>query len=173
MIAALRPASAPVTVFAVGSWLDENPRVAGRLLDAGHELANHTYSHPALGRSSAAEVADEIARCRDVLARAAGPQALRWFRPSGIEIPTDTILTKAGEQGYATVVGYDVDSLDFEDPGVDAVVANVEAGLQPGSIVSLHFGHADTVTAMPRVLALLDRSGLRPVTVSTLLTGAG
>jgi peptidoglycan/xylan/chitin deacetylase (PgdA/CDA1 family) len=172
MVAALRRASAPVTVFAVGSWLEENPSVATRLLSAGHELANHTYTHPALGRSSSAEVVDEIARCRAVLARTGGAEALRWFRPSGIEIPTDTILARAAQQGYGTVVGYDVDSLDFEDPGADAVVANVEAALRPGSIVSLHLGHQDTVTAMPRLLALLDRRGLRPVTVSTLLNGS-
>lgn len=169
MLAVLRKASTPVTVFAVGQWLDENPSVAARLIADGHELANHTYTHPALGRSTADEVVDEITRCRAVLARQGGAAALRWFRPSGIEIPTDTILARAAQQGYGTVVGYDVDSLDFEDPGADSVVANVEAGLRPGSIVSLHLGHQDTVTAMPRLLALLEQKGLRPVTVSTLL----
>ena len=43
---------APLTIFAVGQWLDANPGVAHQLLAAGHELANHTYTHPALGRVS-------------------------------------------------------------------------------------------------------------------------
>ena len=44
-------------------------------------------------------------------------------------------------------MGYDVDSLDFQDPGAAAVQANVLDHVQPGSIVSLHFGHQGTIAA--------------------------
>jgi peptidoglycan/xylan/chitin deacetylase (PgdA/CDA1 family) len=66
-------------------------------------------------------------------------------------------------------VSYDVDSLDWTDPGRDAVVQRVLAGVRPGSIVSLHLGHAGTVAALPRILAGLDARGLRPVTLSRLV----
>ena len=54
LLAAAKRLSTPVTVFAVGSWLDQNPDVAGAILGGGHELANHTYTHPALGQVKAA-----------------------------------------------------------------------------------------------------------------------
>jgi peptidoglycan/xylan/chitin deacetylase (PgdA/CDA1 family) len=92
-----------------------------------------------------------------------------WFRPSGIETPTDAILTEAGRAGYAISVGYDVDTLDFQDPGARAVVANFRNGASGGSIVSLHFGHRGTIDALPGMLDHLARRGLRPVTVGQLL----
>jgi hypothetical protein len=67
-------------------------------------------------------------------------------------------------------VSYDVDSLDYTDPGPDAVVAAVLAKTRPGSIVSMHFGHSGTVTAMPAILRGLAGRGLQPVTLTALLT---
>jgi peptidoglycan/xylan/chitin deacetylase (PgdA/CDA1 family) len=159
---------APLTIFAVGKWLDANPAVVKRIRAGAHELANHTYTHPSLGRLGATAVLDEITRCRDALQKHAGDGG-RWFRPSGIEVPTETILRAAARAGYATVVGYDVDPRDYQDPGAAAVRSRVIAGLHPGAIVSLHTGHAGTVEALPAVLDAIDGRGLQPVTVSRLL----
>ena len=60
-------------------------------------------------------------------------------------------------------MSYDVDSLDYTDPGPDAVVATVLGSVRPGSIVSLHLGHPGTVTALPAILRGLAGRGLRPV----------
>jgi peptidoglycan/xylan/chitin deacetylase (PgdA/CDA1 family) len=67
-------------------------------------------------------------------------------------------------------VSYDVDSLDYTDPGPDAVVAAVLGSGRRGSIVSLHLGHPGTVTALPAILRGLARRGLRPVTLTGLLS---
>jgi peptidoglycan/xylan/chitin deacetylase (PgdA/CDA1 family) len=138
------------------------------LLAAGHELANHTYTHPSMGSLGAAAVAREIARCRDVLARQA-PGRSHWFRPSGMDVPNALVLAEAGTAGYGTVVGYDVDPHDYQDPGATAIADRVRAGLQPGSIVSLHFGHAGTVAAFPQLVDIANQRGLKAVTVSELL----
>ena len=158
----------PLTIFAVGRWLDDNPQIARRILDDGHELANHTYTHPALGSVGATTLAEEITRCRDALTRH-GDGPGRWFRPSGIEVPTPLMLTEAGRAGYPTVVGYDVDPRDYQDPGAQPIVARVRAGLHPGAIVSLHTGHAGTVTAFPGMLGAIAAARLKPVTVHELL----
>jgi peptidoglycan/xylan/chitin deacetylase (PgdA/CDA1 family) len=160
---------AALTIFAVGQWLDLNPSVAHTILAGGHELANHTYTHPALGRAAPAAARAEIVKCRDALARHAGSGG-RWFRPSGIEVPTPTILQAAAAGGYGTCVGYDLDPHDYQDPGAAAVRTRVAAGLHPGAIVSLHTGHRGTVDALPAILDSLDSHALRPVTVTQLLT---
>jgi peptidoglycan/xylan/chitin deacetylase (PgdA/CDA1 family) len=168
LLDAAHAAGVPLTIFAVGRWLDDNPQMARRILDGGHELANHTYTHPALGDVGATAVADEIARCRDALTRHAGGPG-RWFRPSGIEVPTPLMLTEAGRAGYPTVVGYDLDPRDYQDPGAQQIVARVRTGLHAGAIVSLHTGHAGTVTAFPGILDAIAAARLKAVTVHQLL----
>jgi peptidoglycan/xylan/chitin deacetylase (PgdA/CDA1 family) len=157
-----------VTVFGVGQWLEANPELVARMLTDGHELGNHTFSHQSMGQLSASRIAQEITGCAEVLTKLTGSISA-WFRPSGIEVPTDAILDAAGTAGYPVSVGYDVDSLDFEDPGPAAVEANVRKSVQAGSIVSLHFGHQGTVEAIGSVLDHLSSVGLQTATVGQLL----
>jgi len=79
------------------------------------------------------------------------------------------MLSEAGRAGYPMVVGYDVDPHDYQDPGASQVVARVRAGLHPGAIVSLHTGHAGTVTALPGILDAVAAARLQAVTVHQLL----
>lgn len=164
-----------ITAFVVGSWLDANPTWGRKLVDAGHEVANHTYTHPSFLSLSRDAMLDEIVRCRDVLSRDAGTPGM-FFRPSGTDdgtvAPPDVVLAVAAEAGYPTVLGFDVDPFDYDDPGADVVVQRTLAAVQPGSIVSLHFGHAGTVAAMPAILDGLASRDLTPVTASTLLARA-
>ncbi|WP_084011152.1 polysaccharide deacetylase family protein [Pseudofrankia sp. DC12] len=158
----------PITVFAVGQWLDAHADLVPAILGPGNELDNHTFTHPTLARLPAAQVAQEIVGCRDVLSRLAPAQG-RYFRPSGTSTATPLIVEQAGAAGYPTVVDFDVDPLDYTSPGADAVVSRVRSGARPGSIVSMHFGYPGTVAAFPRVVANLRAAGLTPVTVHTLL----
>ena len=159
---------APITVFAVGRWLDQHRDLVPSILAGGNELDNHTYTHPVLTDLTAGAVASEITLCRDVLTRLA-PSEGRYFRPSGTSQATPLILEQAGVAGYSTVVDFDVDPLDYTDPGADAVVQRVQAGAQPGSIVSMHFGHPGTVAAFPHIIGDLRGRGLEPALVRTLL----
>ena len=161
-----------VTCFVVGKWLDVNPSWAHKLADAGHELANHTYNHLTFGQLRSEQMTDEIARCRDLLVRLTGKPG-KYFRPSGTDdgrsTPSDAVLDASGAAGYATVLGFDVDPLDYNDPGAAAVTQRALAGVHAGSIVSLHFGHAGTLAALPGILDGLARRNLSPVTTSELL----
>jgi peptidoglycan/xylan/chitin deacetylase (PgdA/CDA1 family) len=169
LLAAATQQSAPITVFGVGTWLEANPEIADQILAAGHTLGNHTYDHPDLGSLDAAAVAAEISRCATILDQLEGDNG-RWFRPSGIVVPTPLILDQAGLAGYRVSVGYDVDPLDYEDPGASAIVDRVAQALRPGSIVSLHTGHAGTVQAFAGLVALIRSRNLSPVLIGDLIT---
>jgi len=160
---------ASLTVLAVGSWLDVHPAMARRILGGGHELGNHTYTHPVLPRLDAAAAHAEITRCSDVLRRLTGSPG-HWFRPSGTPHTTPLITTQARKAGYTTCLSYDVDPRDYSDPGPDTVTRLLLGAVQAGSIVSLHLGHPGTVTALPAILAGLQNRRLRAVTVGTLLS---
>jgi peptidoglycan/xylan/chitin deacetylase (PgdA/CDA1 family) len=107
------------------------------------------------------------------MVRAAGTGG-RWFRPSGTtngtDTPDPTVLDVASAAGYRTVVGFDVDPADYQDPGAPVISRRTIDAVQPGSIVSLHFGHPGTIDALPDILSNLDARGLRTVDVRTLLT---
>jgi peptidoglycan/xylan/chitin deacetylase (PgdA/CDA1 family) len=163
-----------MTAFVVGEWLDANPSWGRRLVDAGHEVANHTYTHPDFLALPPLAMVDEVVRCRDALARDAGtPGTL--FRPSGTDDgtvpPPADVLQLAAQADYPTVLGFDVDPFDYQDPGAEAVAQRTLAAVRPGAIVSLHFGHPGTIAALPAILDGLDARGLTPVTASAVLRG--
>ncbi|MBV8160439.1 MAG: polysaccharide deacetylase family protein [Acidimicrobiia bacterium] len=169
MLDLTRSLSAPITVFAVGTWLQQYPDITRRILAAGNELENHTYTHPQLRGAGAATVSREVIGCRNVLSAQTGSPGT-YFRPSGMEgnYP-QVVMDQAGAAGYPVVCGFDVDPSDYLDPGAALVESRVRQGLQPGSIVSLHLGHTGTLTAFPTLVATARSKGLQPVLVRDLL----
>ncbi|WP_410622516.1 polysaccharide deacetylase family protein [Amycolatopsis sp. cmx-8-4] len=159
--------NARITVLAVGTWLAAHPDAARMVRDGGHELGNHTWSHPALSGYAAEPMYAEIQRCRDKLVELTGSPG-GFFRQSQGQHATEQELVEAGKAGYAKVLSYDVDSLDWKDPG-PAAIRSAVAKARAGSVVSMHLGHPGTVAALPGVLADLAGRGLTLVTASELL----
>jgi peptidoglycan/xylan/chitin deacetylase (PgdA/CDA1 family) len=157
-----------VTVMAVGRWLAANEALGRQIVAGGHELGNHTYNHLDIDHLPADHAYTEITSCAQVLRSVTGSIG-PWFRPSQTQHASAQVRALATRAGYLTCLSYDVDSLDYTDPSADTVVRATLDGVSRGSIVSMHFGHAVTVTAMPRILSGLRAKGLQPVTVSELL----
>jgi peptidoglycan/xylan/chitin deacetylase (PgdA/CDA1 family) len=157
---------AQVTVLAVGTWLAQDRDAARLVTDLGHELGNHTWSHPDLAALGPAQVRTEIERCRDLIATATGGPGA-FFRPSQAQHATPAVRRIAAAAGYPRVLSYDVDSRDYTDPGAAAVRRNIRA-VGAGGVVSMHLGHPGTLDALPGLLDDLAARGLTPVTASRL-----
>src|SRR4051812_5942996 len=99
-----------ITAFMVGTFVDQNPEIARRFVSDGHEVANHTYTHPTFSSLTRQQMADEVTRCRDALMTTMG-QSGRFFRASGTANGTDPPaaieLEVAAAAGYSTMLGYD------------------------------------------------------------------
>jgi peptidoglycan/xylan/chitin deacetylase (PgdA/CDA1 family) len=169
LLTAAEKHGARLTVLAVGTWLDRYPKMARRILDGGHDLGNHTQHHVAVNDIPEADARAEITGCADRLTRLTGSIGT-WFRPSQTLTASPLVERLARTAGYPHVLSYDVDSLDHTRPGAAAVTRKVLAETRNGSVVSLHFGYPDTVTALPDVLNELDRRGLHAVTTTELLS---
>jgi peptidoglycan/xylan/chitin deacetylase (PgdA/CDA1 family) len=169
LLAEAERAGAQVTVLAVGTWLGQYPQMAQRILRGGHDLGNHTMHHLDITAMDASGAYAEVAGCARELHTLTG-SAGRWFRPSQTQYSTPLIEREARKAGYPACVSYDVDSLDYTDPGPDAIVSTVLGLTRPGSIISLHLGHTGTVTALPAIVRGLASRGLRPVTLTELLS---
>jgi peptidoglycan/xylan/chitin deacetylase (PgdA/CDA1 family) len=172
LLGILASTKTPVSVFAVGMWLKSNPTFAKQILDGGNDLGNHTMTHFQMKTLSATKVDSEIAGCARELKKLIGNHG-SWFRPSGTQFSTPLIRSTALKYGYRECISYEVDSKDYLDPGKSAVIRNVMAKVKKGSIISLHFGHQNTVQALPALLEQLHAKGLMPVTLTTLLGKIG
>ena len=161
-----------VTVFAVGTFLKSNPEFAKKILDGGHDLGNHTMTHTQMKTISAKRVDSEISECAALLKKLTGNHGA-FFRPSGTQYSTPLIRKTAQKYGYKNCISYDVDSLDYQDPGKAAVISNINKGIKGGSIISLHFGHKNTIDALPTVIDNIKTKGFEPVTLSELIGNVG
>ncbi|MBV6698347.1 polysaccharide deacetylase family protein [Kitasatospora aureofaciens] len=158
---------AKLTVMAVGSWLDQQPQMARRVLDGGHELGNHTQNHLNISAMTPDQARAEIAQCADRLQRLTGSIG-RWFRPSAAQYATPMVREQAKAVGYEHVLSFDVDPHDYADPTAAELQRRILGSVRGGSVVALHMGHQCTVDALPAVLDGLAKAGLTPVTASQL-----
>jgi peptidoglycan/xylan/chitin deacetylase (PgdA/CDA1 family) len=150
----------PATFFCVGLHASAHTEELARMTEAGHRLANHTWSHPFLPDLSVAEFQAQLERTDEAVARVAGEQGSRLFRPPyGSRSPQ--ILDWLAGQDAGSVVLWDVDAEDWALPGADAIARTVLEQTAPGSIALMHDGGGDrsqTAEALPAIIeGLLDR----------------
>lgn len=170
LLAVLARHGAHATFFVIGRELAAHPELGRRLLAAGHELGNHTWSHPHLDSIPPDSARAEIART-DSLLRALGQRGRPLLRPPYGAIG-ERLLDELRRR-HRTVALFDVDpSYDFPSlTSADSVVARTVNWLGPGSILVMHpwYEPRDTAAAMVEpVVSWLGRLGYRVVTVSEL-----
>lgn len=171
----------PATFFIIGDNALTNRGLLRRLIDEGHEVGNHTYTHPNLGMATEGETELELNATQRLFQAFTG-RSLRLFRAPyfGDAEPTtaDEIVPAytAQQLGYLSV-GLHVDPGDWKRPGADEIVKQtveqVEASNadRSGQIVLLHDAGGDrsqTVAALPQIIETLRAKGYRFVPVSTL-----
>ena len=169
LLAIASDAKTPISVMAVGSWLSANPEIGKEILAGGHDLGNHTYNHKAMLHLNLNEAKSEIAKGKAAIIKSVG-SAQKYFRPSGTPKSNATIRKAAIASGYSNCITYDVDTLDYQDPKVSAIISNCMKSVKNGSIISLHFDHKNTVAALPKIITELKSAGLTPVTLTKLLS---
>lgn len=160
---------ATATFFLVGKQVQERPHLAARLKAAGHEIANHSFTHQRMIGRPGAWYDDEIARTEALLARAGGSAGL--FRPPyGKKLVG---LPRAVSRAGLRMVMIDVEEPTTSDPAEYARQMVAEAG--PGSILLLHTMHRGNQTArdaLPLILEGLQAKGLRAVSAGELIASA-
>ncbi|MER5864068.1 polysaccharide deacetylase family protein [Kitasatospora sp. NPDC002040] len=156
------------TFFCVGHHVTALPDEVRRIAAAGHELGNHSWSHPYLPDLTADQLREQLDRTAAAVARVTGRAPTRFRPPYGA---LSTGLPTALEGHPATLTMFDVDSRDWTRPGSEQIAATVLTAARPGSVVLMHEGAGDrgqTVRALPSIIEGLLERGLEPVTVGEL-----
>ena len=155
------------TFFVVGQNAADHPEILKRAVREGHEIANHSWSHPNLGKMSDEAVRRELQKTDDAIAAAIGKRPTLMRPPYG-SITAHQKKWIHDEFGYRIII-WDVDPLDWKRPGPSVVTARILKETNPGSIVLAHDIHAPTIEAMPATFDQLMKKGFKSVTVTELL----
>lgn len=158
--------SAKATFYLLGQLVVEEPELARRIHEEGHELGNHSWKHDDLAKKSGGAVADDLERTAEAIEEAAGAPPLTMRPPYGSF--NGTTLKSAG----APVLLWDVDTMDWKSRDSGKVADAAVDGARPGSVVLMHDIHASTVDAVPDILRRLHAAGFHFVTVQELFAGA-
>ena len=155
------------TFFVIGENVTEHPEIVARAAREGHEIANHSWSHPNFGKMSDENVRRQLQQTDDAIKNATGR------RPTLLRPPYGSITTREkrwihDEFGYDIIL-WDVDPYDWKRPGPAVVRARILKETRPGSIVLSHDIHPGTIEAMPSTFDELEAKGFKFVTVSELI----
>ena len=157
--------------FLIGENAQARPDLVRREFLEGHEIGNHTFTHPDLSRVSTLRMKVEVNATERLLEWISGRQP-RLFRPpyhsdeALDEAPNAAVIARASEMGYLTV-GQDIDPEDFAQRDPQVIVSRVLAQAGKGSVILLHDGGGDrsaTLAALPMILDGLAAKGLSMAT---------
>lgn len=154
------------TFFMIGRCVAAAPDLARRVLAEGHDVANHTFTHPNLTELSDAQVAHEIQQTQDVFAD------LLSHRPAWFRAPYGLLRKNQAELVHSRgmrVAMWTVDTKDWSEPGEEQILAAVFRDPKPGAIILCHDNHAQTANAVGPMLDGLLQRGFTPVTLSELM----
>jgi peptidoglycan/xylan/chitin deacetylase (PgdA/CDA1 family) len=155
------------TFFVVGQNAAEYPDILKRIVAEGHELANHSYTHPVLASMSQSAVHEQLDKTHQAVLKATGV-SMKLLRPPYGALSEPQRRTANSEFGYKVIL-WSVDPLDWKVRDAARVQNEIVSHTQTGSIVLAHDIHKSTVDAMPETLDKLTEKGFKFVTVSELL----
>lgn len=154
------------TFFVVGGWVDNFPESVKQLADAGHEIMNHSNTHPHMTQISAEKMKEEVAACDDKIQSITGVKPILFRAPYGDY--DNKVVQAMRETGHYTIQ-WDVDSLDWKNLSPNEITERVTKRVKPGSIVLFHNAALHTPEALPTILETLQKDGYTIVPVSQLI----
>lgn len=144
------------TFFVLGEWARKNPEVIKKMVADGHDVANHSDTHPHVTSLSFEKIKEDMRAANKSIEEISGKKNNLYRAPYGEY--NDNVIKAATEEGYYTIQ-WDVDSLDWKDPGKDKIIDRVVKKVKPGSIVLLHNGTKDTANALLEMITKLKAEG--------------
>lgn len=168
----LQEYGAKATFFVLGEFVEYYPDIACRIAEEGHELGNHTFSHPDLTLLSTDELKKEILRTQQIV-HAHTNKHCSLFRPTYGVFYNETVNYVEEELGLGFVLwSRDMLIKDWELPGSDVLSKRIDSNAKSGSVVLLHDGGGNreqTVETLKHTLPNLIKQGYQFITVSEMI----
>ncbi len=174
ILATLRAAGITAGFGITGAFAERFPASTRAILDAGHQVINHSYSHPHMPALTPAERADQLDRTERAL-RALGADSAGWFRFPFKDGYADPGLNRElAQQGFWVNVDWTYDTLGWNAVSTATILDRVRRFTVPGAIFLGHVGAASTdAEALPQVIATLRSMGYGFTTPNRTVTLGG
>ncbi|GGM18601.1 hypothetical protein GCM10011351_00500 [Paraliobacillus quinghaiensis] len=161
------------TFFVMGARAEAYPDIVKRIIDEGHIIGNHTYWHPNLvEQADVTTLVNELKKTEDTLANLIDYQTKLFRAPYGFLY--NELVEKLKDLSYS-VVGWSVDSLDWQEQAPEIITYNVLNNIHPGAIILMHDGAAwegdrtNTIKSLRQIIPAIKEQGMEFVTVPELV----
>jgi peptidoglycan/xylan/chitin deacetylase (PgdA/CDA1 family)/phage tail protein X len=170
ILAALGDQGVKATFFVTGRAATTYPTAVRSIVTSGHEIGNHSYTHPNFTGLTSTQIADELSRAATAIRTASGQSPKPLFRPPDGAYNA-AVLQAVGNAGYPHTIMWSIDTADWQGPSSTSIRDRVVSRAVPGAIVLMHVGAGapGTPGALSGMITSLKASGYRFVTVSQLL----
>ena len=154
------------TFFLVGGWVDKYPDMVKEIAARGHEIGNHSDTHPHMSQLSESDIKDELRIMSDKVEKLTGVRPTLFRPPYGDY--NNRVIEVARAEGYECVQ-WSIDSLDWKDRGTEDIIKQCTYRVDNGDIVLFHNDSNDIVNALPTVIKHYQGLGYTIIPVSELL----
>lgn len=169
MLDILKEENVPACFFVTQTYIRDNIDIVKRMKEEGHQVGNHTISHPCLPSRSYEEIVHELNGCAEYMKEATGYDMDPYFRPPSGDYSAKT-LAIARDLGFKTIfwsmvyMDYDVN----KQPGVDYVINHFKKYHHNGAIVLMHNVSSSNAGALKTVIENLKSEGYRFASLNEL-----
>jgi peptidoglycan/xylan/chitin deacetylase (PgdA/CDA1 family) len=158
------------TFFTIGQQIERSPEVTRAIHEEGHELGNHTYSHPRLTQVDRVQQLVEFEQCEKLIEQITGTKPAT-FRPPFLDFNED-VNALCESFGYKVISALNLGTEDYIQPGINQILNKTRGHLQPGSVLLFHDGYGNrsqTIEAVRILTSELADQDYQFVTISHLL----
>ncbi|WP_066253409.1 polysaccharide deacetylase family protein [Neobacillus drentensis] len=164
----LKKHNVKATFFLTGKWVVKYPSLAKRIADEGHDIGNHSYSHPDAVKTTTSAFKKDIIKAEEAIKSVTGRTPQPYFRfPFGSY--NTAALKTAGEAGYPYSIQWSLDTIDWQQPASEVIISRIKTGASNGDIILMHIGGINTPAAVDNVIPWLKAQGYQLVPLSDLL----
>ncbi|MCR5861378.1 polysaccharide deacetylase family protein [Flavobacterium sp. J372] len=155
------------TFFCIGRQIEKYPDILQQVIDEGHTVGNHTYSHsPKMSLWNTEAVSKELTKTDEIIYNIVGVRTKLYRPPYGVTFPQ---LARSIKVTKHKVIGWNIRSLDAVIDDEQHILKRITSRLKPGSIILLHDTSQKSVNVLEQLLVILQRENYKPVTVDKLL----
>jgi len=152
--------------FLEGRWVQKNPELAKMIVEAGHEVGNHSYTHPDMSKISSSKIHEEIVKTNDVIEATTGEKVTLLAPPSGY---FSNEVIKVADTLHMNTVIWSVDTIDWQKPTPEVLLSRVLGKIHNGALILMHPTES-TTKSLERLIIEIEKKGLKIDTVSEMLS---
>jgi probable sporulation protein (polysaccharide deacetylase family) len=165
MLDILKKHNVKATFFLEGRWVKNHPDMAKMIVDAGHEIGNHSYSHPDFKSLDNEKIRKELVKTNEIIEATTGVKC-KWFAPPSGSY-RDDVVKIAADLDMKTIM-WSVDTIDWQKPSPSVIVRRVMSKVHPGAMILMH-PTLSTAEALEPLIISIQQKEYEIGNVSTLL----